>query len=159
MRSNVRYSFTNSTRQPTINTALSPPLALLLTTTTTTRAANNCAWSRCPLPPLPSCRLRAVHRRRAIHCHRHCLRRRRHRCRRHHHRCQRHCCRCCCVTIVPSVVVALPSHCPLPSLPSTVVPSGRSGLARPANALAPPLPQSLRRAALATAALPPPLPC
>ena len=117
-----------------------PPWLLSLTTTTTTRAATNCVWSRRPLPPLPSCRRHAVHRRRAIHRHRHCLRCRRHRrrrCRRRRHPC---CCRRRCVALVPSVTVASPSHCPSPLLPLAVVPSGRSGLARPAAALAPPLP-------------------
>jgi hypothetical protein len=61
---------------------------------------------------------------------------------------------------VPSVAIALPSHCPSPLSPLVVMPSGRGGLARPAAALPPPLPlpRSLRRAALATATLPPPPP-
>jgi hypothetical protein len=105
---------------------------------------------------MPTCRRRTDHCRRTIHCHCHC-----HRCRRRLRcRCHRHCCcRCRCIDVVPSVAVALPSHCHSPLSPSAVVPSGRSGLARPAAALATPLPQSLHCAALATAALPPPLPC
>ena len=94
-----------------------PPWRCL--TTTTMRAATNCARSRRPLPPLLSCRRCAVHR------HRLCLRcrrrhRRRRRCRR---RRRRRCCLRGCVTVVPSVAVALPSRCPSPSLPSSLLPS------------------------------------
>jgi hypothetical protein len=121
-------------------------------------AATNCARSRRPLPPLPSCCRCPVHRRCAIHCHCHCLRCRHRRRRHRHHCCHHRCCRCHCVAVVPSVTVASPSHCPSLSSPSAVVPSGRSGLAHPAAALALPLPQSLCRAALITAALPPPPP-
>ncbi len=50
--SRLRNPFTNSTRQPTINTTTLPPPALLLKTMTMTRAAINCSRGMRILMPI-----------------------------------------------------------------------------------------------------------